>query len=61
MKSILFVLLMRMQGDVTPVAVFETIEQCRTAMTTHSDNVAAAYSCQPVDVRGTLLTTRRTR
>lgn len=53
MKSILFVLLMRINGDVTPVAVFESIEQCREAER-GGVNIAAAYSCQPVDVRGTL-------
>lgn len=60
MKSILFVLLMRLQGEVTPLAVFETIEQCHTDMTMHStNNLAAAYSCQPAEVRGTLLTPRK--
>lgn len=52
MKSILFVLLMRLNGDVHPAGVYETIEQCRTAMSA-SVNMAAAYSCQPVDVKGT--------
>lgn len=60
MKSILFVLLMRINGDTSAVAVYESIEQCRDAQ--HAGvNLAAAYSCQPVDVRGTLSTTGRKR
>lgn len=58
MKSILFVLLMRLNGDIHPLAVYESIEQCRESIKTYVGNVAAAYSCQPADVRGTLATKR---
>lgn len=58
MKSILFVLLMRLNGDVSALAVFESIEQCRESIKTYVGNVAASYSCQPADVRGTLASKR---
>lgn len=53
MKSILFVLLMRLNGEAEPIAVFESLEQCRTAQINYTQNIAATYHCYPVDVRGT--------
>lgn len=51
-KSILFVLLMHAGTEVKPVAVFESLEQCRAAEMRASNNVAAAYKCAPADVAG---------
>jgi hypothetical protein len=53
-KSIIFVLLMHAHGgDTSPVGAFENIEQCRQAQATASQNQAADYSCDAVDVAGT--------
>ena len=44
MKSIIFVLLMHSHsGDASPLAAFESIEQCRQALAVASGNVAADY------------------
>jgi hypothetical protein len=51
-KSILFVLLMHAGTDVRPIAVFESVEQCRSALATASANVAADYSCHPANAAG---------
>jgi hypothetical protein len=53
MKSIIFVLLMHAHsGSTSPVGAFESIEQCRQAQTTASQNQAAEYSCESVPVAG---------
>jgi hypothetical protein len=55
MKSVIFVLVMHALtgSESRGVAAFESVEQCRTAATTASANLAARYSCDPVDVAGT--------
>lgn len=53
MKSIIFVLLMHVHsGNTSPVGAFESIEQCRQAEATASQNQAADYSCESVPVAG---------
>jgi hypothetical protein len=53
MKSIIFVLLMHAHGgNTSPVGAFESIEQCRQAEATASQNQAADYSCESVPVAG---------
>lgn len=52
MKSILFVLLMHAGMDARPIAVYESLEQCRAAQVRASSNIAAEYKCAPVDVAG---------
>ena len=53
MKSIIFVLLMHANdGNTAPVKAFETLEQCRQAQATASQNQAADYWCESVPVAG---------
>jgi hypothetical protein len=52
MKSILFVLLINLSGQVRPIAVYESLEQCRQARERAVSNVAAAYACMPAETAG---------
>jgi hypothetical protein len=54
MKSIIFILLMHSHsGTTAPVGAFESLEQCRKAQATASQNQAADYSCDSVPTAGT--------
>lgn len=52
MKSVLFVLLIHAGTDTRPVAVYESVEQCRAAQERAASNVAASYTCEPANVAG---------
>jgi hypothetical protein len=52
-KSILFILLAHFHsGSSALVGAFESLEQCRQAQATASQNQAADYSCESVPVSG---------
>ncbi len=54
MKSMLFVLVAQLHaGGTEIVAAYPSLEQCRDALRTAAENVAADYTCEATPVEGT--------